>query len=122
MTKNPVPQGTRVTKSTPPGRRNKGKESVARRGVFVQRVNENRGCTRLPGASPCPFHNFHSPWDPEPAADRPLRRKQAICAIVRKDGGASAYRSMQQHREFPLDGTAETAGAHLPLHRRRGGR
>jgi hypothetical protein len=46
----------------------------------------------------------------------------ACCPIVRKAGGASACRSMQQHRGFPRDGTPETAGAHLPLHRRRGGR
>jgi len=39
-----------------------------------------------------------------------------------QSGGASACRSMQQHRGFPLDGTSETAGADLPLHRRRGGR
>ena len=43
-------------------------------------------------------------------------------AIGRKDGGGRAYRSMQQREGFSLDGKAETAGAHLPLHRRRGGR
>jgi predicted RNA-binding Zn-ribbon protein involved in translation (DUF1610 family) len=48
-------------------------------------------------------------------------RKTSTC-WVRGGGGPSAYRSMQQHRGFPLEGTAETAGAHLPLHRRRGGR
>jgi hypothetical protein len=42
-----------------------------------------------------------------------------LLLIVRKGGGASACRSMQQYRG-PLDGTAETAGAQL--HRRRGGR
>ena len=53
---------------------------------------------------------------------QPMGKTSTCCSIVRKGGGASARRSMQQHRGFPLDGTAETAGAHLPLYRRRGGR
>jgi len=57
---------------------------------------------------------------PDPLGWR--RKTSSCCPIVRRDGGASAYRSMQQRRGFPLDGTTETAGADLPLHRRRGGR
>jgi len=45
-----------------------------------------------------------------------MRKTSTCCPIVRKDGGASAYRSMQQHRGFPLEGTAETPG---PLRRHR---
>ena len=32
-----------------------------------------------------------------------MRKTSACCPLVRKGGGASACRSMQQHRGFPLD-------------------
>src|SRR5260370_39292954 len=37
--------------------------------------------------------------------------------FARKDGGARAHRSMQQHQGFSLDGNAETTRAHLSLYR-----
>jgi hypothetical protein len=43
-------------------------------------------------------------------------------ACLSKSGGVIANQSMQQHRGFSDDGEAETAGAHIQLHRRRGGR
>ena len=65
--------------------------------------------------------------------DKLRRTRQKIFAMLpitsrtsarfaRKDGGARAHRSMQQHQRFSLDGKAETTRAHLPLYRRGGRR
>src|SRR5882757_7687650 len=62
----------------------------------------------------------------EPRGGRYLQCCRSPLALAarfdRKDGGAHAHRSMQQHQGFSLDSKAETTWAHLPLYRRGGRR